>query len=91
MKTIYKFPLIISDDVQFIEMPGPDKVLHVGLDPSGLPCVWAQVNPGHTRVQVRVRVFGTGHALPNDPVFATDRHAGSFVQGPFVWHVFASH
>jgi len=40
--TIWKFPLEITDR-QDIKMPGEPKILSVGLDPKGVPCLWALV------------------------------------------------
>jgi hypothetical protein len=83
MKTIYKYPIKITDE-QEIQMPAHANVLHVGLDPQGTPCLWAMVDTAKPMEPVSVLVVGTGNPMPFEPL----RHVGSFVQGPFVWHVF---
>ena len=83
---VWKFPISITDE-QLISMPRMANIIHVGLDPSGTPCIWAEVN---TDDQVRPRaiaVVGTGRPIPEDAPIA--RHIGSFVQGRFVWHVYS--
>lgn len=83
MKTIYKYPIQITDE-QEITMPIGAEVIHAGLDPQGMPCLWAKVESDNPTEDVSVLVVGTGNPI----MFHTERHVGSFVQGPFVWHVF---
>jgi hypothetical protein len=83
MKTIYKYPIRITDN-QEIQMPINAKAIHAGLDPLGTPCVWATVRADNKMDTVTVYVVGTGNPIP----FMARRHVGSFNQGPFVWHVF---
>ncbi len=83
MKTIYKYPIKITDE-QEIQMPGEVTVLHAGLDPQGVPCVWAMVDSDLPTGPVSILVIGTGNPMP----YVAHTHLGSFVQGPFVWHVF---
>ena len=83
MKRIYKYPIQITDE-QEIQMPFGAEVIHAGLDPQGTPCLWAKVESVNSPEPVSVLVVGTGKPMPH----AADRHVGSFVQGPFVWHVF---
>ena len=83
MKTIYKYPIQITDE-QEIKMPCDAEVIHAGLDPQGTPCLWAKVERNHPLEPVSVLVVGTGNPMP----FHAERHVGSFNQGPFVWHVF---
>lgn len=83
--TIWKFPIAITDE-QKITMPEGARLLHAGLDPTGLPCVWAVVDPLAVKIEATVLVCGTGN-----PLRAVGRgtfHLGSFNQGPFMWHVF---
>lgn len=85
---IWKFPLMMVDD-QSIAVPSGARPLYVGLDPVGDPCVWALVDPAAPTHGRRVRIVGTGH--PIDGEFtgtAIQPYVGTFVQGPFVWHVF---
>jgi hypothetical protein len=83
MDTIYKYPIEITDE-QTLSIPAAFDPLHVGLDPNGAPCLWCAVDSNRIKRDVKVAVVGTGNHLPQD----VKRHVGSFVQGPFVWHVF---
>jgi hypothetical protein len=85
MKTIYKYPIEITDE-QEIKPPQFAKPLHVGLDPQGQPCIWLEVDTENDPKTMRIYVIGTGNPLPEYTAF----HAGSFVQSPFVWHVYTS-
>ena len=87
MITIWKFPIEITRN-QTIIVPENAKVLHVGLDTEGTPCLWCQVETNNTRVDMPVAVVGTGFALPTESGWT---YAGSFNQGPFGWHVFTEH
>lgn len=84
-RAIYKAHLAIQR-CQTIFAAKEFKPVHVGLDPSGQPCLWYECNPdGGSRV-VDVVILGTGHTLPDD--YNEMHHFGSFVQGEFVWHVY---
>jgi len=87
MQTIYKYPFGITD-IQTVDLPINHKILHVGLDPQGTPCLWAIVDSEQTQTNPKVLfVVGTGHPMPTVPV----SHLGSFAQGPFMWHIFVSY
>lgn len=79
---IYKYPIQIAGP-QELKMPRGMTPLHVGLDPIGVPCIWAKVEPESEIHGYTVWVCGTGHDAPEDFL-----HIGTFIQGPFVWHVF---
>jgi hypothetical protein len=83
MKTIHKYPLQITDR-QKIETHSGFKPLHVGLDPSGNACLWCQVNTERPKVDLVVFVVGTGNPMPEGSM----DHFGSFIDKPYVWHVF---
>jgi hypothetical protein len=84
MKTIYKYPIKITDEQEII-MPQGAEVIHAGLDPQGTPCVWAQVDTKAEPEPVSILVYGTGHQMQFEPL----KHVGSFIhEGCFVWHVF---
>lgn len=76
---IHKF---FIDDI--VRMPQGAELLSVGLDPQGRQCVWAKVDQQAPMVSRRIRIYGTGHEC-NMP---TSKFIGTFVEGPFVWHVF---
>lgn len=85
-RSVWKFPIEITDE-QTITAPGGDfAVTLVGRDSTGAPCIWALVDIDAVMTQRRVVVHGTGHPVEEDP----STHVGSFVDGPFVWHVFIS-
>lgn len=92
MKAIWKYPIDIESE-QHIRVQADFTPLHVGIDPTGTPCVWGLVDPGNPEATVsfRVLIFGTGHPItgPEEGNFDDEpKYLGSFVQGPFVWHVF---
>ena len=82
--TIWKFPIQITD-VQTLTVPAYWVPKHVGLDPQGTPCIWAMTNQeSKFNVERKVYVHGTGHTFHPK----ANHYVGSFVDGPFVWHVF---
>ena len=84
MKTIYKFPLEITDE-QYIEVPIGTRLLHVGVK-DGILCVWGFVpdsqKPKHRR---KIIIVGTGNPAGD---VAVDRYIGTAQISIFVWHVF---
>lgn len=82
MDTIWKFKLALADR-QMISLPHEFRILHVGVDPMGLICLWAAVKKGSAKRDVEIIIVGTGNPLP---------HVGSFLGTvkftPFMWHVF---
>lgn len=83
MKKIYKYPIEIVDE-QTLDLPTGADVVHVGHDPGGTPCLWAIIDTDAPVVSVKILVKGTGHPLPAGEI----DHLGSFLSGPFVWHLF---
>lgn len=88
MLTIWKYPLRIVD-LQEAGMPAGAQPLHVGLDPAGVPCLWVRVDPARPIRPLKVAILGTGAPWP-DWLDASAVHLGSFVEGPYVWHVYAA-
>ena len=82
MKKIFKYQIRPTEE-QEIMMPVGAEVNHVGLDPDGIPCIWAIVDPDARRESVIIQVIGTGHHVPDEGIFL-----GTYVKGVFVWHVF---
>ena len=65
MKTIFKYPLEVTDD-QEIEVPECFNPLSVQVQ-RGSPCLWAEVDPGCPRtIKRQILIVGTGHPLPDD-------------------------
>lgn len=83
MKTIYKYPLALID-YQIVTLKTGAKLIHVGLDPQGVPCLWALVNIQESPSEWQLWIVGTGNQMPP----GEKNHVGSFTQGPFMWHVF---
>lgn len=83
MKTIYKYPIKITDR-QYIVMPFGGRALKVGLDPQGQPYIWALVDTTQSEAKYHLAMYGTGHEC----LAPADDYFDSFNQGSFVWHVF---
>lgn len=88
MRTIWKFPITIVDE-QIITIPEGSTIIHTGLDPQGNPCIWAEVDSIAKLKRMIVYIVGTGNPLPEVDYLIEPVHVGSFVQGPFVWHIYA--
>ena len=84
IKKIWKYPIEIIDK-QLIRMPKGATLLHVGLDPNDIPCIWALINPDAPLVDRNIFIHGSGHTVIR---FDEGSYVGTFVQGYFVWHVF---
>lgn len=81
MKTVHKYFILITD-VQTVQMPAGATTLLVGLDPNGLPAIWAHVDTDQLPANRTIVITGTGRPGPDGLT-----HLGSFVQGWAVWHV----
>jgi hypothetical protein len=86
MRTVYKYTLDVVD-MQTIEVRKEagttPKIVHTGLDASGVPCIWMELTPGTYVEKYEIHIIGTGN-----PVTGTKSHVGCFVQSRFVWHVY---
>ncbi len=97
MKTIWKFPFDVEDDIE-IEMPEYAYILHVEsqlqyetvvgneVHRKEQPHIWALVNTDRPKVKRQFILVGTGGPMPE----SHGEHVGSFQihDGKFVWHVF---
>lgn len=83
MKTIHKYRLNITDQ-QTVDLPRGALILSAGLDPAGVLCLWAAVDTDKPAQPREIRIFGTGHPVPETPI----RFIGTVNQGSFMWHVF---
>lgn len=93
--TIWKFPIKIIDRQTVVPRDAKiERVIHAGLDPSGQPCVWCEVDtywfdasesPGGG---VDLFIVGTGNPMGHVARSGAS-HVASFTQGPFVWHLYA--
>ena len=84
MNTIYKYPIEIVN-TQTIKIKESAEILHVGLDPQGVPCIWAKVNTSFDDKDFKLCITGTGFLLHE----GIKQHLGTFVQHSYVWHVFS--
>lgn len=82
MKTIWKYPLNLSDGQQVHKMPKGGTVLCVHMQ-YGLPTLWAEVDPDEAMEPRYFQVHGTGHPVANGGVFV-----GTAVGNHFVWHIY---
>jgi hypothetical protein len=83
MKTIWKYPLMVTD-FQAVRMPQGAEILSVA-DQRGELCVWALVDPDAGLEDRMFYIFGTGN--PVNEVIPMN-FLGSVQQSVFVWHVF---
>ena len=94
MKTIWKFPLALEGH-QEVEMPKGAIIRHVGLDPTGSGCLWAEVDSEAPKEKRGFYIRGTGHPRP-EMVLSDEKgsiqidkyvYLGAICQDLFVWHV----
>jgi hypothetical protein len=83
MKTIYKYPIEITDE-QTVSMPMGAQVLSAQMQETQL-CIWALVEVGNVNCNRRVRIFGTGNTVKLDGNW---KFVDSVQERIFVWHVF---
>lgn len=84
MKTIWKFPLSVTDE-QIVQIPGRGVVLTIQ-EQRGWPCLWAMVDDTQFKNPRTIHIYGTGHPMPDDPghyVSTFQMHGGELV-----FHVF---
>lgn len=81
-RVVWKFPVGWRATV---EMPTGAQIVLVDESNDGLlgAYLWAEVDPNAPKEQRTFTIFGTGHVIP--PEY---HHVGSFISGPFVWHVY---
>jgi hypothetical protein len=86
MKTIWKFPLEVTDS-QEVGVPAGAQILDVQVQ-GGQPCLWAIVHPGVQTVRRTVRIYGTGHQAPDDLNRADYIGTFQLMGGGLVFHAF---
>jgi hypothetical protein len=85
MKTIWKFPLDITD-TQDVTMPMNTEILCIQIQ-NERPCIWAIVNPKSAFKELRTIITrGTGHPVSE----MTGKYIGTYQidSGSLVFHVF---
>ena len=85
MKTIWKYPMPLEDEITF-DMPKGARVLSVQVQ-AGKPYIWAVVDPAREREQRFFSLRGTGHP---DNGAGDMRFIGTFqlAGGGLVFHLF---
>lgn len=83
---IWKYKLGQPGEEVIHEVPLVATVRHVGIDPQGVPCVWIEVDRDTLPTHWSFLLVATGQNIP-DPYVS---HLGSYVEGKFVWHLYAS-
>ncbi len=84
MTRIYKYQLT-GDAQQTVMLEPSARIIHVGVDPGGNLCIWAEVDPRQTRVAVTIYTVDTGGAVPPGA-----SHIGTHVGQFFVYHFYRS-
>ena len=87
MKTIYKYPLKVTDS-QYLQLPRGCHVLSAG-NQDGELVLWAQVDTDQPLVPHQVLIYGTGRPfeLPGHRAY---RYLNTVQMPPFVWHVWVA-
>ena len=85
MKTVYKYPLEVNDEV-IVMMPKGARVLSVQVQ-NGRPCLWAECNPDGEPVLRTFLIRGTGHPIDDE---IEKEYIGTIqmCEGSIVFHVF---
>jgi len=85
-RTVWKFPLA-SLPTKIDLADGFRPVLFALQGVPGRPWVWIDHHPEARPARpVSFYVVGTGHPIPDGAI-----HAGSLLDGPFVWHLYYTH
>ena len=84
MKTIFKYPLEVTDE-QTLEMPSGARILTVQTQ-HNVPCLWALVPIAAPMMQRRIITHGTEHPVPP----TTGEYIGTYQLdgGSLIFHVF---
>lgn len=82
--TIWKYPLEITDE-QSVMLPEGSDILSAQVQ-GGTLCLWVKVNPKAPLSRRTIRIFGTGHPVPDEPLVFID--TVQMAGGALVWHVF---
>jgi len=86
MKTIWKYPLEITDS-QTVEAPEGAEFISV-IEQNGMPTLYAIVNPHAVRkASYGVQIRGTGHPIEST-LLPSYRFLGTVQTDKFVWHIF---
>ena len=80
--TVHRYTVPVDDHWHRLELPGP--VLHVATRDPQVVELWCEVRVAPA-APVRLRVFGTGHPIPDEAVYV-----GTALSpfGGLVWHLY---
>lgn len=81
-RTIWKFPIELTFEMQLIELPKPARILSAGVQGNDI-VIWAVVDPEAEPQNRLVQVVPTGGRVPADATFLN-----TVFMGAFVFHVF---
>jgi hypothetical protein len=84
VSAIWKQPLTVPEGQDVTPALVHQGILHVAIDPNGVPCVWFRA-PEAEPITSNIVVFGTGHLIPEGEVL---QYLGSFVWRTLVLHAF---
>jgi len=82
--TVYRYTVPVDDRWHTLDLTGP--IVHVDCRRPDLVEVWALAGAEPERPRT-LRVFGTGHPLPDDVTYVGTALAAG---GALVWHLFES-
>ena len=84
MKTIWKYPITIGADEEFV-MPKGSTVLHFGVQ-NDEPRIWVLIDTNAENESRRFVTYGTGHPIKH----ANLEHIGTILMwnDSLVWHLF---
>lgn len=83
MIVIYKHIIDIKDTVR-LEIPQYATILKVARQGDQV-CVWVQGNTQRPNTHIELRIFGTGHPMPEDEGLT---YIDTVVMDYYVWHIF---
>jgi len=86
MKTIWKYPVLIMDEI-WVYMPMGAEILDVQ-EQQGNICLWALVDTDKPLVKRKFRVFGTGKPVDLDYDELTWEFIATVQNKHVVWHIF---
>ena len=86
MITIYKYPLLITDE-QEIEIPFGSKILTAKFQQGSL-FIWAEVDTEKMVVKKKIFLFGTGHEITQKVHEIKYISTVFMLNQSIVWHIF---
>jgi hypothetical protein len=85
MRTIHKYKLDALHSMrgtQIVALPSAFLILHLDVQ-NGVPCLWVEVEDSTPRYNHTFTRYGTGWEIEGDEI-----HIGTYMDGPYVWHVY---